>query len=79
MNMNKKTFQKWGEYRDKPKYTDEELLEVVDVHNCMIAYFVGRKEYLIAAALRSDLHQFESYLHFRGWRLDKNEKWVKSV
>lgn len=49
----------------KIAWTDEELLEAIEVLQCLVAYFSTRKEYLIAHALRLELMSREAVLHWR--------------
>jgi hypothetical protein len=59
----------------KSSWTNEELLEAIEVHQCLVTYFQNRGEPLVAQALRSELSAFESYADARGWKYDENKTW----
>jgi hypothetical protein len=51
----------------KIAWTDEELLEAIEVLQCLVAYFSTRKECLIAHALRLELMSMEGFANARKW------------
>lgn len=51
----------------KIAWTDEELLEGIQVLQCLVAYFSTRKECLIAHALRLELISMEGFANARKW------------
>jgi hypothetical protein len=59
----------------KLAWTDEELLEAIQVLQCLVAYFSTRKEFLIAHALRLELMSMEGYANARKWRITENDTW----
>ena len=62
------------EIGSKLAWTDEELLEAIQVHQCLVAYFSIRKESMIAYALRSALTTFEGFANARKWE-EKDGIW----
>lgn len=59
---------------NKLAWTDEELLEAIQVLQCLVAYFSTRKECLIAHALRLELMSMEGFANARKW-LSNNDIW----
>lgn len=49
-------------------WSDEELLQSLNVHYCLLAYFRGRKEPIIAFAIQMELNTLESYANARKWK-----------
>jgi hypothetical protein len=51
----------------KIAWTDEELLQAINVHQCLLAYFRERGEGMISFALQMELNTLESYAFHRKW------------
>ena len=58
-------FQKAGETHQKPSYTDEELFNLIETTECVIAYFGPEEEKSVVIRLKSEL---ETYQRIREWR-----------
>lgn len=56
----------------KIAWTDEELLEAIQVHQCLVAYFRARSEPIITFALRMDLESLENFARARKWECSKD-------
>ena len=69
MNMNINNFINVAKNRNDGRvaWTDEELLETIQVLQCLVAYFSTRKEPLIAYALRLELMSMEGFATARNW------------
>lgn len=75
MNLNISDFQLVAhEIGTKIAWTDEELLKAIEVHQCLVAYFSERREYMICFALRSELNTLESYAFARKWERSEDGK-----
>lgn len=72
--MNPETFRRVAQNGNKSIYTDEELLELIETLQCLVAYFTTRKEGLIGFALIMELRSFESMAMARRWEL-RGDKW----
>lgn len=58
----------------KIAWTDEELLQAIEVHQCLEAYFRKRGEAMICFAIRSELNTLESYAFARKWECSDDGK-----
>lgn len=61
--------------RDKTVWTDNELLQQIEVLQCLVAYFNARKERLVGFALMMELHSLESMALARGWEFQADDTW----
>jgi len=52
----------------KIAWTDEELLQALKVHYCLLAYFCERGEGMISFALQMELSALEGYANARKWK-----------
>jgi len=59
----------------KTAWTDEELLQAIKVHQCLLAYFRERGEGMISFIIRMELNTFESYAKSRGWKCSDDTTW----
>src|SRR5258708_6550644 len=73
MKLNTKNFLDAAKHNGM-SYSDEELRNQIEVHQCLVVYFRTRKEPLIASSFSLQLMSLEGYATNRGWTC-KDEVW----
>ena len=81
MNLNEFSFINAAKNIKNLSFTDEELLECLYVHQCLLSYFINRKESIIASGLAVETNILECFAKARLWKYDweKHEWEVPAV
>lgn len=75
MFLNRNNFVAAANNTDQIAYSDEELLNQIQVLQCLCVYFLARKERLIHFALQLELNTLEGFASARKWHCDGEYNW----